>query len=117
VKRQAFRSIMSQKNRENRLKVVEDFTVESGKTKDLVRILKALIPNRGGRTVIIAATEDPLLRRAGRNLPGLSMLAYNRLRAVDMFYSSHLILLEKAALQLNGFYSDESEAGTKAEVS
>lgn len=50
---------------------------------------------------------DALLRRAGRNLPDVGFLAYNRLSAHDLFYASHLILLEKAALELNEFYADK----------
>ena len=39
IKRLAIRSILSQKQQESRLKVVEDFSVESGKTRELVKVL------------------------------------------------------------------------------
>ena len=109
VKRLAMKSLLSQKNQQERLFVVEDFTVESGKTKDLVQILKKLNPQPQGRTVIVLGKEDRILRRAGRNLPGLGFLAYNRLSAHDLFYASRLILLEQAALGLNEFYADKKQ--------
>ncbi len=106
VKRLAMRSLLSRKNGEERLLVMEDFTVQSGKTKDLVQILKKVDPQAEGRTVIVLGKEDRLLRRAGRNLPTLSFLAYNRLSAHELFYASRLILLEQAAVGLNEFYAD-----------
>jgi large subunit ribosomal protein L4 len=106
VKRLAMRSILSQKNQEDRLMVVEDFTVDSGKTKDLVAILKRINPDPKGRTVMVLSGEDRLLKRAGRNLPDVRILNYNRLLARELFYASRLILLEKAALSLNEFYGE-----------
>jgi len=104
LKRLAFKSILSQKIHEDRLMVVEDFTVESGKTRELVKILEGLTPENGNRTVIVISGEDSMLKRAGRNVPGLSILSYNRLRAHDLFYASTVIVFEKAADELGRFY-------------
>ena len=51
VKRLAMKSILSLQAQSDRLTVVEDFTVESGKTKDLVKILKNFVKDE--RTVIL----------------------------------------------------------------
>ncbi len=109
VKRLAMRSILSMKVSEERLKVVEDFTVESGRTKDLLSILSKL--GDGERSVLILGGEDGMVRRAGRNLPWLTFLSYNRLSAHDLYYGRSIILLETAARKLNDFYpGTESEA-------
>ena len=102
LKRLAIKSILSLKNQQDEIKVVEDFSIASGKTKDLVKILKALITEK--RTVIILGDDDALIKRAGRNIPWLSFLSYNRLRAHDLFYGKQLLFLEKAATKLNEFY-------------
>ena len=102
VKRLAIRSILSMKNQEDRLKIIEDFDVESGKTRDLVKILKALVPEE--RTIMIVKDDAPLLKRAGRNIPWLSFLSFNRLRAHDMYYGRHMLMHEGAALKLNEMY-------------
>ncbi len=107
VKRLAMKSILSLKAQNDRLTVVEDFTVESGKTKDLVSILKNF-PSEG-RTVIILKDDDAKIKQAGRNIPTVSFLSYNRLRAHDLFYGRKVILLESAAKNLSCFYSEESE--------
>ena len=102
-KRLAMKSILSMKAQEDALTVVEDFTVESGKTKDLVKILNNFAKDE--RTVIILKDDDKLLKQAGRNLPNVYFLSFNRLRAHDLFYGRKVILLEGAAKNLSEFYA------------
>jgi len=104
MKRLAMKSILSQKVQDNRFKVVEDFTVESGKTKDIVSVLKNLVPAE--RAVLILKDDDAMIKRAGKNLPWLSFLSYNRLRAHDLFYGKNVLALESAVLGLNDFYKE-----------
>jgi large subunit ribosomal protein L4 len=87
---------------------VTDFTVESGKTKDLVVLLAKLAAHE--RTVVILKDDDAMVRRAGRNIPWLSLLSFNRLQAHDLFYCQKLLVLETAAVKLNEFYG-KGEAG------
>ena len=107
VKRLALVSILSLKAKEDRLRVVTDFTVESGKTKDLVAALKNLAARE--RTVVILKDDDAMIRRAGRNIPWLSFLSFNRLAAHDLFYCHKLLLLETAASKLNEMYGKGSD--------
>ena len=108
AKRLAIKSILSLQAQSDRLTVVEDFTVESGKTKDLVKILSNFAKDE--RTVIILKDNDAKIKQAGRNIPNLSFLSYNRLRAHDLFYGRKVILLEGAAKNLSDFYAEDKEA-------
>ena len=108
AKRLAMKSILSLQAQSDRLTVVEDFTVESGKTKDLVKILSNFAKDE--RTVIIIKDDDAKIKQAGRNIPNLSFLSYNRLRAHDLYYGRKVILLEGAAKNLSDFYAEEKEA-------
>ncbi len=108
AKRLAMKSILSLKIQDDRLKVVEDFSVNSGKTKDLVKILSNF--GASERTVMILKDDDAMIRRAGRNIPWLTLLAYNRLRAHDLFYGRRVLVLETAAKNLNVFYGETTEA-------
>ena len=108
VKRSAMRSILSGKAQGEGLKVVEDFSIESGKTKDLISILKNL---KDERTVVVLHEDDAMLKRAGRNIPWLKVQAYNRLSAHELFYSRNLVMTESAATLLNDFYSKNIERG------
>jgi len=105
VKRLAMKSILSLKAQDDRLTVIEDFTVESAKTKDLASILKNFSQNE--RTVIILKDDDKKIKQAGKNIPTLSFLSFNRLRAHDLFYGRKVILLESAAKNLSDFYASE----------
>ncbi len=112
-KRLAMKSILSLQAQSDRLTVVEDFTVESGKTKDLVQILtnltqgdKAKDVAKETRTVILLKDDDKMIKRAGRNLPNVHFLSYNRLRAHDLYYARKVILLEGAVANLSEFYGN-----------
>jgi large subunit ribosomal protein L4 len=104
IKRLAMKSLLSLKNKNDSLIVLEDLALENGKTKDLHAIITSIVPSE--RTVLIIRDDDAMVKRAGRNIPWLSLLSYNRLRAHDLFYAKRLIVLESAALRLNEFYSD-----------
>ncbi len=103
IKQLAMKSILSLKARDEvRFKIVEDFTVESGKTKDFRAILKALTD--GEKTVVVLKDDDKMVRRAGRNLPNVRFLSYNRLSAHTLFYGKNVLVQEGAATKLNEFY-------------
>ena len=108
AKRLAMKSILSLQAQSDRLTVIEDFTVESGKTKDLVKILSNFSKNE--RTVIILKDDDKKIKQAGRNIKNVSFLSYNRLMAHELFYGRKVILLEGAAQKLAEFYKAEEEA-------
>jgi large subunit ribosomal protein L4 len=108
VKRLAMKSILSLQAQSDRMTVVEDFTIDSGRTKDLIKILNNFAKDE--RTVVILKDDDAKIRQAGRNIPALSFLSFNRLRAHDLFYGRKVIMLESAAKNLSDFYKTEEEA-------
>jgi large subunit ribosomal protein L4 len=117
AKRLALKSILSLKAQSNILKVIEDFSIESGKTNDLVKLLnnfdKAVF-EPGVRTVLILKDDDPMIKRAASNIPWLKYLSYNRLEAHELFYGRQVLMLETAAKNLNDFYNDNSSNGKEA---
>jgi len=108
AKRLALKTILSLKAQSDTLKIVEDFSVESGKTKDLAKLLNNFEP--GLRTVLILKDDDPKIKRAAANIPWVKYLSYNRLSAHELFYGRQVLMLETAAKNLNDFYA-EKEAG------
>jgi large subunit ribosomal protein L4 len=107
AKRQALKTILSLKAQSDTIKIIEDFSIESGKTKDLAKLLEHFDP--GQRTVLILKDDDQMLKRAASNIPWLSYLSYNRLRAHDLFYGRQVLLLETAAKNLNDFYKEAGQ--------
>jgi large subunit ribosomal protein L4 len=106
AKRLAIKSILSLKAQTDTLKIIEDFSIESGKTKELEGLLKKFGDPQ--RTVVILKDDDPRVKRAGANIPWLSFLSYNRLRAHDLFYGRRVLMLETAAKNINEFYGPEA---------
>jgi len=105
AKRLALKTILSLKAQSDTLKIVEDFSVESGKTKDLAKLLDNFEP--GLRTVIILKDDDPKIKRAAANIPWVKYLSYNRLEAHELFYGRQVLMLETAAKNLNDFYNEK----------
>jgi|SRR5690554_1139622 large subunit ribosomal protein L4 len=106
VKRLAMKSLLSLSVEEKRLMVVEDFTIESGKTRDLAAILQNFVKEKK-RTLLILKDDDEMLRRAARNIPYLQVQSYNRLSAKELLYGRVILMHESAANNLNEFYSDK----------
>jgi large subunit ribosomal protein L4 len=109
AKRQALKTILSLKAQSDTLKIIEDFSIESGKTKDLAKLLDNFEP--GLRTVLILKDDDPMLKRAASNIPWLKYLSYNRLEAHELFYGRQVLMLETAAKNLNEFYGAKEAEG------
>lgn len=105
VKRLAMKSLLSLSVQEERLVLVEDFTSENGKTKELAEILKNFVED-GKRTVLIMKNDDAMIRRAAKNIPYLHVLAYDKLSAKELLYGKKVVMLETAAKNLNEFYGD-----------
>jgi len=109
AKRQALKSILSLKAQSDTLKIIEDFSVDSGKTKDLALILNNF--ESDVRTVLILKDDDQKLKRAATNIPWLKYLSYNRLKAHELFYGRQVLMLETAAKNLSEFYSADAAKG------
>lgn len=106
MKRLAMKSLLSLGVKEERLVVVEDFSIESGKTRDLNQIIKNFVKDET-RTILILKDDDEMMRRAAKNIPYLRVLSYNRLSAKELLYGRKLLVLEGAAKNLNDFYGDK----------
>ena len=101
------KTILSLKAQDDRLTIVEDFTVESGKTKDLAKILE-FCQRRTDRYRSQGRRREN--QQAGRNILTLSFLSYNRLRAHDLYYGRKVLMLESAAKNLADFYGTNEGA-------
>jgi large subunit ribosomal protein L4 len=102
IKKEAYRSIFSLKAKQGVIKVIEDFSIQSGKTKDMVKIGNALDVKKG---ILLTTNEDILLKRAVRNI---SWLAYNnvsRISSREIFYSRTVLITEGAVKYLNEKYA------------
>ena len=112
AKRRALCSILTQKAREDRITVLDGVTVESGKTKELIRQLEPI--TGGTRCVWLLSGAGELLMRAGRNIPWLRLRAYDTVTAHDLYYSERILLSPEAAAKLAHLLGSAAVAETGA---
>lgn len=111
IKRLSVKSLLSQKLSKNALKVVEDFTVESGKTRDFSNIAFRLVEDdKRQRVLIIDKGSNQLNRRAGRNIPWIRCYDADLLNTKELFFATQVILTESAVQLLNEKYSYSRES-------
>src|SRR5690606_24635774 len=73
TRRQAMASVLSDKLNKERLVVLKDFQIETGKTRDMVGVLKKIgIGEKSA--VLLLAGENGGVQRSSRNLPGVLAL-------------------------------------------
>ncbi len=103
VKKSAYKSLMSLKFSSNSLKVVEEFKLDSGKTKDFKVILNSLGLDKKVVFVLDDIADSELIKRAGRNLPNVKCLSYNRMNCHALYYTDMVVVSSNAAQKLNVF--------------
>jgi large subunit ribosomal protein L4 len=107
VKRLSIRSLLSMKNVGASLKIVEDFAVDSGKTKDFFSIASNLVDeDKRRRVLFIDVDRNEMTRRAGRNIPWLDYFDAGLLNTRALFYATQLVLTERAVKFLNEKYAE-----------
>ena len=109
MKRLSIKSILSQKLKDDLIKVVEDFTVNSGKTKDFFDIANRFIEeDRRRRVLFIDHKIKDLNRRASKNIPWVLYYDADILNSKDLYYSTQLVLTESAVKHINDKYSGKA---------
>lgn len=91
-------SIFSQLAREDRLVVVDDFTVEAPKTRLVAGKLKAL--GFDGSVLVIIDAPNDNLSLAARNLPGILVLEVHQADPVSLVRFSKVLLTKAAVVKI-----------------
>lgn len=86
--RGAIQAILSELNRQGRLKVVETFGVDKPSTKSLL----AMLQNYAGRTLIVTENVDPNLFLSARNLPHVAVVDVAAMDPVSLVDAEHVIM-------------------------
>lgn len=100
VKRKAYASIFSQFLKDDKMLIVEDFSVSSPKTKEVLSILKNLVSSR--KVLFITMKREDRgysnFLLSTRNIPWLKVVNVDSIEIKDLFYSEE-ILFEKSAIE------------------
>lgn len=105
VKRLARRSAFSYRAEEGNVKVVDDFTVESGKTKEIYDILKKLGVHEK-KTLLLVSGSDSNLLLAGRNIPKLRILEAVKASAYELLDNEVIVIQKSAVAKLQEVFGE-----------
>jgi large subunit ribosomal protein L4 len=100
MRRNALRSVLAQKLRDDKIVCVEAFGLESHKTKDLEQALAAGL-GIADKALLVTDGEDRNLQLAARNNPRLKVVRSLGASIVDLMYHDTLLFSEAALIKLN----------------
>ena len=96
VRKLARRSALSYKAKDAAIVVVEDFSFEAPKTREMMDVLKALSLG-GKKTLLLTTAADQNILRSGRNITQLSIQEAAKASTFDIL-NSQVLLIQKSAL-------------------
>ena len=96
VKRLALKSVLSAKASEEAIVVIDAIKMESPKTAQFARFLKAV--GCGTKTLVVTAEADQNVVKSGRNIPGCEVTFANLINVYDVINANKLVV-DQAALR------------------
>jgi len=93
----ARKSALSIKAKEKEIMVIEDFSFEEPKTKDLHNIIRSLdLVDK--KTLLLLPDKNDNLYKSGRNLPKVNVMISDKAATYDLL-NNKMILLQKSAIE------------------
>ncbi|HWR23360.1 MAG TPA: 50S ribosomal protein L4 [Feifaniaceae bacterium] len=102
VKRLAMKSALSAKVNENELIVFNALDIAAPKTKEMVKVLKAIDVDRA---LIVLAEKDEIVERAASNIPGVKTTLVGTLNVYEILKYEKLILTQDALAKVEEVYN------------
>tara|TARA_B100000287_G_scaffold346673_1_gene334346 strand:- start:65 stop:691 length:627 start_codon:yes stop_codon:yes gene_type:complete len=99
IKRLARKSVLSQKIKDEKLIVIDDFNVKKIKTKKVCQLLKKL--KIDGKVLFLSSDIDENLFLSLRNLPNLALLKAINASTYDLIDSDFILIDKKGLESLN----------------
>ena len=94
----AVKSVLNDKVQHERFKILNDWSLESAKTKQVVAILRALGVQE--KTLIILEEHGTLVERSARNIEKVELITANDVNAYHLLLSEYIVLSKQALERL-----------------
>lgn len=94
MKQKALKMVLSDFAKEEKIVLVDDVTI-SGKTREMVEVLKAL-PWEGKRVIMSFSSNDPARIRACKNLQKVHLVEPTSMNIVDLLKTDTLIMTKQS---------------------
>lgn len=101
IKSLARTSVYSDKAKNGKLILVEDFQLENAKTKEMFSLLKALGVDKS-KTLLLLSEYDSTVLRAGRNIPNLNIRVAASESTYDLLNCDVIVVQKSAVGKLSG---------------
>jgi large subunit ribosomal protein L4 len=98
VKLLARKSALSYKAKGGEILVIEDFSLEAPKTKEMASILKSLALQEK-KTLLLTPKTDSNVYKSGRNLPLMKVLEARKASTYDIL-NNQVLMIQKSALDV-----------------
>lgn len=95
LKRLAKKSVLSQKLKDNSIKVLEAFNFDAPRTKEFINLNNAL-GFEGKKSLYILPEANKNIYLSSRNLPKAKVLTYNEISSYDLIHAGEIVFLEDA---------------------
>jgi large subunit ribosomal protein L4 len=99
MRRGAIRSVLSERLREGGLVIVENFNLDSHKTRDFVTTLSAL--GLDGKTLIISSLDNQKLILSSRNLPQIKHISPTGVNIYELLTHERIAFTKDAISELD----------------
>jgi large subunit ribosomal protein L4 len=103
MKRLALRGALTAKFTDDAIRVVDAFSLEQIRTRDLVGILDAL--SATGRVLLVAPGRDEKLVLSSRNLPRVEVILADSLNVVDLLKADTILIEQPALARMEEVYA------------
>lgn len=102
VRRAALNTALSAKNKQGKVLVVENITLDRPHTREVANLLVSL--KVAGKTLFVTARPDGNLIKSVRNIPGIDATFSQLLNVLDVLNHDYLIFTSEALRQLEEVY-------------
>ena len=106
VKDLARKSALTYKAKDNVIAVVEDFTFESPKTKNYVKMLKSLSLDSKKTLLVLPATNSNIVL-SGRNIPNAKVVTADQINTYDVVNAEQVIFVESSLNKIDNLLNKQ----------
>lgn len=103
VRRLAMKSALSSKVVADEMIVVDDFSMDAIKTKEMANILSAV--KAGKKTLIVLPEKNDVLYKSARNIEGTNVSLVNTLNVYDILNCNTIVVLKDAVAKIEEVYA------------
>ena len=103
LRRLAMKSALSSKVAADEMIVVDDFSMDAIKTKEMANILSAV--KAGKKTLIVLPEKNDVLYKSARNIEGTNVSLVNTLNVYDILNCNTIVVLKDAVAKIEEVYA------------